>query len=107
MDFFFDQWLRGVGNPEYTFNYSVRPTEDQKFLLEGTVDQRVLVGTKKDLLPGQYFTAVVPITVTGKSGKEYRIPLRIQGRRPPSSRSFPRRRRTWSSTSTASRSRTT
>jgi hypothetical protein len=89
MDFFFDQWLRGVGNPEYTFNYSVRETEDQKYMLEGTVDQRVLIGQKKDLLEGQYFTAIVPITVVGKSGKEYRIPLRIQGAKTPFQQKLP------------------
>jgi aminopeptidase N len=89
MDFFFDQWLRGVGNPEYTFNYSVRETEDQKYMLQGTVDQRVLIGTKKDLLEGQYFTAVVPITVVGKSGKEYRIPLRVQGAKTPFQQKLP------------------
>ena len=48
-------------------------------MLEGQVDQRVLVGSKKDLLDGVYYTAIVPITVIGKSGKEYRIPLRIDG----------------------------
>jgi hypothetical protein len=89
MDFFFDQWLRGVGNPEYTFNYSVRQTEDQKYMLEGTVDQRVLVGSKKDVLEGEYFTAIVPITVVGKSGKEYRIPLRIQGAKTPFQQKLP------------------
>jgi hypothetical protein len=79
MDFFFDQWLRGVGQPEYTFTYGVRQTEDGKFLVEGKVDQRVLLGRTKDVLEGKYFTAIVPVIVTGKDGKEYRVPLKIQG----------------------------
>lgn len=83
MEFFFDQWLRGVGLPEYTFVHATRTTENQKTLLEGEVDQRTLVGLKKDVLDGVYFTAVVPITVTGRSGKEYRIPLKVAGPKTP------------------------
>ena len=83
MDFFFDQWLRGVGPPEYTFVHKTRETEDQKTILEGEVDQRTLVGIKKDVLDDVYFTAVVGISVVGKSGKEYRFPLRVQGPKTP------------------------
>lgn len=79
MDFFFDQWLRGIGLPEYTFSYSTRATEDGKYLVEGHIDQRILVGQKKDPLDGQFFTAIVPITVSSKNGKEYKFPLKVQG----------------------------
>ena len=79
MEFFFDQWIRGVGMPEFTFTYSVRQTEDRKYLIEGQVDQRALVGQKKDLLPDTYFTAIVPITVKGKTGKEFAARIKVQG----------------------------
>src|SRR5207247_718643 len=79
MEFFFDQWIRGVGLPEYTFNVSTRQTEDGKHLIEGKVKQRVLIGMKKDVLDGIYFRAVVPITVISKDGKEFRYPLLVEG----------------------------
>jgi hypothetical protein len=79
MDFFFDQWFRGVGQPEYTFTYGVRESEDGKWIIEGQVEQRLLVGRSKDVVDGKYFTAVVPIYVTDAKGNELRIPLRIEG----------------------------
>jgi hypothetical protein len=79
MEWFFDQWFRGVGMPEYSFTHSWRQTEDGKYLVEGRVEQRVLVGRDKDPLKDEYFLAVIPITVIGKSGKEYRFPLRVEG----------------------------
>jgi hypothetical protein len=79
MDFFFDQWLRGVGQPEYTFSYKVRQTENGKWEVSGTIAQRTLVGSKKDPIDNLYFTAIVPITVVSKSGKTYRVPLKVQG----------------------------
>ncbi len=83
LDWFFDQWLRGVGLPEYTFTYAVRETEEGNFLIEGEVSQRILLkaamDNNKEVLDGQYFTGLVPITVIGKSGKEYRKKLILEG----------------------------
>jgi hypothetical protein len=79
MEWFFDQWIRGVGIPRYTFEHQVTPAEDGTFVVDGKVDQAVLLGYRKDLLEGTYFEALVPITVEGKSGKEYQKKLVVRG----------------------------
>jgi hypothetical protein len=80
MEWFFDQWFRGVGVPEYSFNYTTRQTEDGNWLVQGNVKQRVVVGNKKHVLDGVYYLGAVPITVTArKSKKEYRVPIRVEG----------------------------
>jgi len=83
MEWFFDQWIRGVGMPEFTFTQTSRKADDGGYIVEGTIAQRVLVGAKKHVLPGKYFTAVVPITVVGKGGKPYRVPIKVSGAQTP------------------------
>src|SRR5262249_35255281 len=78
MDWFFDAWLRGVGVPEFKFTYTTRQTEDGKYLIEGEVDQRVLIGRDKEVLEGQYFRGRVPITIKAK-GKEMTCPVIVDG----------------------------
>ena len=79
MSWFFDQWLRGVGMPEYTFTYGVRQTEDGMYLVEGTVDQRILVGDERHEVPGQAFVAVVPVTVEVKGGQTFQKKVVLEG----------------------------
>ncbi|MGH9866705.1 MAG: M1 family metallopeptidase [Candidatus Polarisedimenticolia bacterium] len=86
LDWFFDQWLRGVGLPEFTFDYKVREAEDGTIVVEGTIEQRILVkpgSAVKEVLPGQLFKGIVPITIVGKSGKEYRKKLIIEAAKTP------------------------
>jgi len=86
LDWFFDQWIRGVGLPEFTFDYTVHQAEDGSQVVEGVIEQRVLVkpgSSTKEVLEGQVFKGVVPITVIGKSGKEYRKRLVIEAARTP------------------------
>jgi len=86
LDWFFNQWLRGVGLPEFTFTYNVRTAEDGSIVMEGQVTQRVLIKPEvavKEELEGQYFTGIIPITIVGKSGKEYRKRLIIEGKTTP------------------------
>jgi hypothetical protein len=83
MSWFFDQWFRGVGMPEFSFNYDYRRTEDRQYLVEGRIQQRVLFGKKKEPLDGVYFRGVVPITVLGKDGQEYSIRVLVEGRETP------------------------
>ena len=82
LDWFFDQWLRGVGLPEFTFTYSTRPAEDgQQYIIEGEITQRLFLKpgmAVKEEIAGQYFKGMVPITVIGKSGKEYRKKVLIE-----------------------------
>jgi hypothetical protein len=83
MDFFFDQWVRGTGLPEYTFTYSTRPTEDGKVLIEGKITQRLLLGRQELPLGDLTYRAVVPVTVVMKGGKEYRYPILVEGKETP------------------------
>ena len=71
LEWFFDQWIRGIGIPEYSFRHRLRQTEDGKYVVEGTIVQRVLAGPKKRELPGVGFRAMVPITVLGTDKQEY------------------------------------
>ncbi len=82
LDWFFDQWLRGVGLPEFTFTYKVREAEDGSQIIEGDVSQRTMIkpaSAVKEELKGQFFKGIVPITIIGKSGKEYRKRLVLEG----------------------------
>lgn len=82
LDWFFDQWLRGVGLPEFTFKYSVRAAEDGSQVIEGQVEQRVMLKAAtavKEPIEGEVFKGIVPITVIGKSGTEYRKRVVVEG----------------------------
>lgn len=68
LGWFFDQWIRGSGTPEFAFNYDVRRTEDGGFLIEGTVKQRVILGRTGEVLEGQTYRGVVDVTVDAKGG---------------------------------------
>ncbi len=84
MDWFFDQWIRGIGIPQYALSYTVRKTEDGKWLVEGKVRQRVLFGPDKTEMKGVYYRAVAPLTFLTQGGKELRSkPLLVQGAETP------------------------
>ena len=83
MEWFFDEWLRGVGLPEFKFTFRTHPTEDGKYIVEGEVEQRVLVGKKKDVLEGEYFRGRIPITLKGKNGKESQCAIIVDGPKSP------------------------
>ena len=74
MDWFWDQWIRGAGIPEYTLQYTSRRTEDGKWLVQGTIKQRVVVGKKKYTIPGQYYRGLIPIVVRTRGGKQFKLP---------------------------------
>jgi len=79
MEWFFDQWIRGVGVPEYSFNYSYRQTEDGNYLVEGNVLQHVVAGLKKKELDGVFYRGIVPVTVLGKDKLEYPARVLVEG----------------------------
>lgn len=81
MEWFFDQWLRSVGVPQYALFYNVRQTEDGKWLVEGKIRQRVVFGKEKNELPGTYYRALGYLTFVGHDGKEFRTPkpLLVEG----------------------------
>ena len=68
LGWFFDQWIRGSGVPEYAFHYDVRQTEDGKWLIEGTIRQRVRLGNTEHVMKGRFYRGVVYVTAKGKGG---------------------------------------
>ncbi|TDI13757.1 MAG: hypothetical protein E2P04_02640, partial [Acidobacteria bacterium] len=79
MDWFFDQWIRGVGIPEYTFTYETVPKEDGTYTITGEIEQRVVMGKDRDEIKGRYFQSIVPITVVAKGGTEYKKQVVLKG----------------------------
>jgi Peptidase family M1 domain len=81
MDWFFDQWIRGVGLPQYAINWTKRRNEQGKWIVEGTIKQRVVFGKDKTELPGVYYRGVAPLTFVDANGKESKTArgLLVQG----------------------------
>lgn len=79
MNWFWDQWIRGVGIPEYKWSYTVRQTEDGQWLVEGKILQRVIIGLKKNVLEGVYYKSLVPIRTEYADGKSDPNPVFVEG----------------------------
>ena len=50
VDWFFDEWVRQTGIPEYNLNFSVTP-RDSRFLIEGSLEQRDVPGVFTERVP--------------------------------------------------------
>ncbi len=85
MGWFFDQWFRVAGLPQYALFYNIRQTEDGKWLVEGKIKQRVLAGKSETELPGVYFRALAPLTFVTADGKEFKSskPLLVEAAETP------------------------
>jgi hypothetical protein len=83
MEWFFDQWIRGVGLPEYTFNYTTRMAEDKSYIVEGEIEQRILVGLEKSVIPGKTYRGMITVTVLGKDKQEYPARIIVEGEKTP------------------------
>jgi hypothetical protein len=70
MDWFFDQWIRGVGIPQYALEFTSRRNEQGKWIVEGTIKQRVLYGKNREPMPGVFFRGVAPLTFVTPDGRE-------------------------------------
>jgi hypothetical protein len=80
MDWFFDQWIRGVGLPELDLTWDSRATEDGTHLIEGRLTQRVVVGSRRRVFEGVPFRGLVAVAAIGKrSGREYPLRLAVEG----------------------------
>jgi hypothetical protein len=82
LEWFFDQWIRGVGIPELTLDYAVRRTEDGAYLIEGNVEQRIVIGNGRSAksVEGRYYRGVIDLTVKGKKkGEEYQQKIVLDG----------------------------
>jgi hypothetical protein len=84
MEWFFDQWIRGAGIPEYSMNYRTHRTEDGHYVVQGEIGQQVVMGEEEYVVPNTYFRGVGAITVTGReTGKEYPVRVLIEGEKTP------------------------
>ncbi len=85
MDWFFNQWIRGVGTPQYATNWTKRKNEQGKWIVEGSIKQRVVMGLDKTEIPGVYFKGVAPLTFIDLNGKEVKSqkPMLVQGAETP------------------------
>lgn len=79
LDWFFDQWIRGVGTPQFAFFHESKKTEDGNYLVKVRIKQRVVAGLGKDELDDVYYRGVVPITITGRDKREYQVKLVVEG----------------------------
>jgi hypothetical protein len=85
LSWFFDQWIHDVGIPEYSLHYTTRQSEDGKWLIEGVVKQRVVLGsrTNKIEMPGRMYRTVVPVTVVGKKDMKWQKKLVVESAETP------------------------
>jgi hypothetical protein len=85
MEWFFDQWIRGVGVPQYALFWTKRKNEQGKWIVEGTIKQRVVMGQAKTELKGVYYKGVAPLTFVDLNGKEVKSakPMLVQGAETP------------------------
>jgi hypothetical protein len=84
LSWFFDQWIRGSGLPQYRLDYSIRQAEDRTWIIEGAIQQRIIVGNKRsyDVIDGKFYRGVADITVkTAKN--EYQQRVLIDGEETP------------------------
>ncbi len=71
LEWFFDQWLRGAGVPQYKLDYDMRRAENGEWIVEGTIHQRVVVGSSRgsEVVPGQSYRGVVDLSAMTKDGE--------------------------------------
>ena len=79
LKWFFDQWIRGIGMPEYFFEYETRQVETGDWIVSGVVRQRVVAGREKYELEDVYYEGLVSITVLGRDKQEYPARIVVQG----------------------------
>jgi hypothetical protein len=78
LSWFFDQWIRGVGIPEFTLEVDTRQAEDGNYIVQGSIKQRILVGKDRVPLKGQAYRGLVLVKVD--AGKEqFRVPIALDG----------------------------
>jgi len=79
MDWFWGQWIRGVGLPEYTYDLKYRSTEDGKYLVEGKVRQKLVLGQDDEVIESEFFRGAVPIQVEFRSGEPHTEWILVEG----------------------------
>ncbi len=81
LEWFFDQWIRGVGIPEFRLTYDVRETEDGGAIIEGKVEQRMVVGSihNRHVVENEYYRGIVPITIVLSKNREANQVIVVDG----------------------------
>ena len=79
MNWFWDQWIRGVGLPEYAYELRSRATEDGQYLVEGTIKQKVVLGKDEDVLEDTFFRGAVPVRIVYTDGTTEDKPVLVEG----------------------------
>ena len=83
MEWFFDQWIRNPGIPEYSFNYTTRMAEDKTYIVEGNIKQRVVLGPDKQVLEGAFYRGIITVTVTGVDKQDYPVRILVENETTP------------------------
>jgi aminopeptidase N len=78
MDWFFNQWVYGSEIPHYKFIYKLSPSDDGKFIVEGTLTQSGVSDGFKMLVPvyGEFdgkFYNMKSIAVTGNNATTFKL----------------------------------
>jgi aminopeptidase N len=84
LGWFFDQWIRSAGLPQFRFDYRTRKTEDGTWLLEGVIEQRVVVGSERSytVVQDMYYRGIVDIKVRTRDG-DFAERMVVEGRETP------------------------
>jgi hypothetical protein len=74
-----------VGTPQYAIFWKKRQNEQGKWVVEGTIKQRVVMGDEKIELKGVYYRGVAPLTFVDLNGKEVKSakPMLVQAAETP------------------------
>src|SRR5262249_49222239 len=75
LEWFFDQWFRGVGIPTIAYKADWKQNERGKWLVHVHLEQKVYSG--EDELKGKAFKMYVPVYVHEQSGKDVRLRLAV------------------------------
>lgn len=79
LEWFFDQWIRGVGIPQFELDYGIRRSEDGSFVVEGQVLQQVAVGSDREVIEGRSFRGLAVISAKSANDQIFNVPLTIDG----------------------------
>lgn len=79
LSWFFDDWIRGVGIPEVSYQFDeIRQAENGKWIISGKLRQEIKV--KGKTIPGRYFkNLLVPMTVTPVNGNPIKAKVLMEG----------------------------
>ncbi len=80
LSWFFNQWIRSPYIPQYKFDWTTRKNEEGKWVVEGQITQRLLVGNKAkyEVVPDKTVRGVASITVEAQGGEKFRQRILVE-----------------------------